>query len=71
MASEAYKLSAEAKKLQEKSPDLFTQIQVGDSESKELQEKLQQFLEQEQLQVSPEILVSELKRLAYQAPPRG
>ena len=71
MASEAYKLSYEAKKLQEKDPDLFTILQVGDAESEEVKTKLQQFLEQENLQVSPEILVSELKRLAYQAPPRG
>ena len=71
MASEAYKLSYEAKKLQEKDPDLFTILQVGDAESEEVKTKLQQFLEQENLQVSPDILVSELKRLAYQAPPRG
>lgn len=71
MASEAYKLSYEAKKLQEKDPDLFTILQVGDAESEEVKTKLQQFLEQENLQVSPDILVSELRRLAYQAPPRG
>lgn len=71
MATEAYKLSYEAKKLQEKDPDLFTILQVGDAESEENQNKLKQFLEQEKLQVSPDILVSELRRLAYQAPPRG
>lgn len=71
MSNEAYKLSDEAKKLQEKNPDLFTILQVGEAESEQVQQQLQEFLQQEKLQVSPEVLVGELKRLAYQAPPRG
>jgi hypothetical protein len=69
--SKAYKLSPEAEKLAESNSDLFALLQSSEKPPEELQEQLQQFMETEGIQMSPETLMSEIRRLAVQAPPRG
>jgi hypothetical protein len=71
MESKAYKLSPEAEKLQQVNPDLFTLLQSSEKPPEELQQQLQMFMEQEQIQMSPETLAGEIRQLAYKAPSRN
>ena len=68
--SKSYKLSPEAETLHNKNPDLFTILQSSEKPPEKLQEQLQEFMQSEGIQLSPEVLMSEIRQLAVKAPSR-